>query len=81
MKNVSAYLKQHNVQETWDDTLGQNYAEFSSNGAKIQLWIEDEKSLALKLDVMKSNDLAGGAFWKEGHEDSSVWELIGNYMK
>ena len=81
MKNVSADLKQLNVQETWADTLGQNYAEFSSNGAKIQLWIEDEKSLALKLDVMKSNDLAGGAFWKEGHEDSSVWELIGNYMK
>ncbi|MGN0240665.1 MAG: glycosyl hydrolase family 18 protein [Candidatus Weimeria sp.] len=81
MRNVDAYLKQHNVQETWDDTLGQNYAEFSSDGAKIQLWIEDEKSFALKLDAMKSNELAGGAFWKEGQEDSSIWELIGNYMK
>lgn len=81
MKNVDAYLKQHNVQETWDDTLGQNYAEFSSDGAKIQLWIENQKSFALKLDVMKSNDLAGGAFWKEGQESSSIWELIGNYMK
>lgn len=81
MKNIDSYLKAHNVQETWDDTLGQNYAEFSSDGAKIQLWVEDAKSMALKLDVMKSNDLAGGAFWKEGLEDSSIWELIGNYMK
>ena len=81
MKDISSYLKQYNVQETWDDDLGQNYAEFSNDGAKIQLWAEDEKSLALKLEVMKSNGLAGGAFWKEGLEDYSVWDLIGNYMK
>ena len=81
MKSISSYLKQYNVQETWDDGLGQNYAEFSNDGAKIQLWAEDEKSLALKLEVMKSNGLAGGAFWKEGLEDNSVWDLIGNYMK
>ena len=81
MKSISSYLKQYNVQETWDDDLGQNYAEFSNDGAKIQLWAEDEKSLALKLEVMKSNGLAGGAFWKEGLEDNSVWDLIGNYMK
>ncbi len=81
MKSISSYLKQYNVQETWDDDLGQNYAEFSNDGAKIQLWAEDEKTLALKLEVMKSNGLAGGAFWKEGLEDNSVWDLIGNYMK
>jgi len=81
MKNISSYLKENNVQETWDDSTGQNYAEFSKGGAKIQLWSEDEKSLSLKLQVMKSNDLAGVAFWKEGFEDSSIWNVIGNYTK
>lgn len=81
MKSISSYLKEHNVQETWDDTLGQNYAEFSDDGAKVQLWSEDEKSLGLKLNVMKSKNLAGGAFWKEGLEDSGAWDVIGKYMK
>ena len=81
MKSESDYIKSHNAQETWQDDLGQNYVEFSEDGATYQLWVEDEKSLALKLGVMKDNSLAGGAFWKEGLESDSVWEIIGKYMK
>lgn len=81
MKNISAWLDSHNVQETWDDELGQNYAEFSEDGAKVTFWSEDAKSLGLKLNVMKTQKLAGGAFWKEGLEDDSVWDLIGKYMR
>lgn len=81
MKSESDYIKSHNAQETWQDDLGQNYVEFSEDDATYQLWVEDEKSLALKLGVMKDNNLAGGAFWKEGLESDSVWEIIGKYMK
>lgn len=81
MKSESDYIKSHNAQETWQDDLGQNYVEFSEDDATYQLWVEDEKSLALKLGVMKDNSLAGGAFWKEGLESDSVWEIIGKYMK
>ncbi|MDD6381492.1 MAG: glycosyl hydrolase family 18 protein [Lachnospiraceae bacterium] len=81
MKNISSYIKSHNAQESWQDDLGQNYVEFSEDGATKQLWVEDEKSLALKLGVMKDNDLAGGAFWKEGLESDSIWEIIGKYMQ
>lgn len=81
MKSESDYIKSHNAQETWQDDLGQNYVEFSEDDATYQLWVEDEKSLALKLGVMKDNGLAGGAFWKEGLESDSVWEIIGKYMK
>ena len=81
MKSVSDYIKSHNAQETWRDDLGQNYVEFSDDTATYQLWVEDQKSLALKLNVMKEKDLAGGAFWKEGLEDDSIWDIIGKYME
>lgn len=81
MKSIPAYISAHNAQETWLEDQGQNYVEFSDNGATVQLWVEDQKSLALKLGVMKDNGLAGGAFWKEGLESSGIWDTIGKYMK
>lgn len=81
MKNIPAYVSAHNAQETWLDDIGQNYVEFTENDATVQLWVEDTRSLKLKLDVMKNNDLAGAAFWKEGLEDAGIWKTIRRYVK
>lgn len=80
MNSIDDWLSEHNAEETWNDELGQNYAEYTEDNKTYMLWIEDEKSLAEKLNVMKSNGLAGGAFWKEGFEDADVWNLISKYM-
>ena len=81
MKNIANYLKENKAKAVWDDTLGQKYTAFDKDGMKYELWIEDADSLALKLQVMKEQKLAGGAFWKEGFESSSIWSVIAGYMK
>ena len=81
MINNQKVLEDHKAEATWNETVGQNYAEFTEKDVLWQFWLEDTKSLALKLGVMRDQNLAGGAFWKEGQESQSVWDVIETYMK
>ena len=81
MLNNQKVLNDHKAEANWDEGVGQNYAEFTENDILWQFWLEDSKSLALKLNVMRDNQLAGGAFWKEGQESQDVWDVIETYMK
>ena len=66
---------------TWDDTVKQNYAEWTgADGAVYKIWLEDASSLEAKLQLMKDNKLAGTAAWKLGFETSDIWELILKYV-
>ena len=39
--------------------------------------MEDSRSLKLKMDVIKKEDLAGVACWKLGLEPQEIWDVIG----
>lgn len=41
------------------------------------VWMEDEESLKLKMNLARENDLAGVACWKLGLEDEEAWTTIG----
>lgn len=64
----------------WDDKTKQNYAQWEADGGVYKIWLEDNQSLEEKLKVIKSNNLAGVAEWSLGMEDSSVWDLILQYV-
>lgn len=76
------YLKENGATSRWLEDLGQNYGEFyTSEGRLGRVWLEDEKSLTAKLNVMKANNLAGVACWKLGLESEVAWEVIGEFLK
>lgn len=64
----------------WSDEVGQHYVEYKNGGSIYQIWMEDAASIEAKLKVMDSFELAGGAFWKLGLEQSSVWDTIIKYI-
>ena len=80
MTEVSKLLKANGVEPVWLEDIGQNYAEYQNNGVTYKIWIEDASSLEKKLTVMDHYGLAGGAFWKLGMEDSSIWDTIIKYI-
>ena len=81
MSTAQQTLENNQAESTWDETTGQNYAEFTgSDGALYQMWLEDSKSLTKKLELIKNYNLAGVAEWKLGLEDDSVWDLIAKYI-
>ena len=60
----------------WQDDLGLYYGEIDDEGVRKQVWMEEERSLGLKMDLIRENDLAGVACWKLGFEPASVWDVI-----
>lgn len=68
------------VTPVWSDEFGQYYVEYKNGGSIYQIWMEDATSIEAKLKVMDSLKLAGGAFWKLGLEQESVWDTIIKYI-
>lgn len=71
------WVDEHDVELYWQQELGQYYGELSTPDGISYLWMEEEESLALKMDLIRSYDLAGVACWKLGLEDEAAWEVIG----
>ena len=62
---------------TWQEETGQYYGELQTEEGLKRVWMEEETSLGLKMDLIRQNELAGVACWKLGFEPASVWDVIG----
>ncbi len=80
MDEAARVVEDAGVQAQWDSETKQNYAQWEADGGTYKIWLEDNQSLEEKLKVIKSNDLAGVAEWSLGMENSSVWDLILQYV-
>ncbi len=80
MDEAKSFVVDHGGSLAWNDGYGCSYAEFESGGSKYYVWLEDDASMELKLNVTAGSDLAGVGFWKLGLEDKSAWDVIGRYL-
>ena len=81
MKDAAENVAANNGKINWDDFTGQNVATYKKDGANYSIWLEDAKSMKLKLDATKENNLAGVAFWRLGYETPDIWDLVVEYKK
>ncbi len=75
MKNINKVIPD-DTQKKWDDVLKQNYVEYTDNGNKKQIWIEDNDSLKAKISLINENKLAGIGSWQKGMETDDIWHMI-----
>ena len=80
LNNVKDYLQRMNIQPEWDETVCQNYAEWQSGSATYQIWVEDEESISVKLNVMNTKKIGGVAVWRLGYGTPEAWDLIDAYV-
>ncbi len=80
MGMAEEYLANHAVEAQWDETTCQNYGEYQSGNSYFQVWMEDEESIKVKLNVMENYHIGGIAEWRLGLEKASVWEVIADYV-
>ena len=76
MNQAQEVISTYNVETYWDSSAGQNYGTYEKEGATYQIWLEDAESLAAKVQLSKTYELAGVAAWKLGFENSSIWQVI-----
>ena len=65
----------------WNKVLGQYYGEYEKDGCTYQIWLEEERSIELKMKLIKEYNLAGVAGWKLSLQKNSVWEIISSYLE
>lgn len=80
MRETQNLISVNGAVPVWSEEAGQYYVEYINSGVTYKIWVEDATSLEEKLKVMQANQLAGGAFWKLGLEDSTVWDTIIKYI-
>ena len=71
------WIEKNNVELYWQEELGQYYGEFLTPSELSYLWLEEENSLELKMNLIRDYNLAGVACWKLGLEDEAAWDVIG----
>lgn len=80
MDMAEEYVRAHSIDVEWDEVTCQNYGEYKSGDTLYQVWLEDEKSIQVKLNIMEKYKIAGVAAWRLGFEKPMIWNEIGDYM-
>lgn len=74
--------KQIDNNSKWNEELGQYViSKTNSNGVEVITYVEDEKALSKKLELVEKYDLAGVAAWRRGFETEDVWKVIEEKVK
>ncbi len=80
MEAAKQYLADHGITTTWDEKTCQNYGEYQTGDSYIQVWMEDEESIRVKLNIMNKYQIAGVAEWQLAFAVDSIWDVIAEYM-
>lgn len=73
---VEDIIEEKQLQPVWLEDLGQYFVEYEDEGKTTSIWIEDTRSMKLKMDTVKKYDIAGIACWKLGLESKVIWDVI-----
>lgn len=80
MDAAQQWVNAHNVVVEWDEETCQNYGEYTDGISLYQVWLEDEKSIEVKLNIMEKYGIGGVAGWRLGFERPSVWDVVEVYL-
>ncbi|MBS5062348.1 MAG: SH3 domain-containing protein [Hungatella hathewayi] len=73
---AKAWVEEKQVDLYWQEEMGQYYGELQTDEGLKMVWMEEEKSIGLKMDAIKDAELAGVAVWKLGFEPADIWDVV-----
>ena len=78
--NTEDFIARIGKEGVWDEETQQQYIEWTSGGSTYQIWVENEESIMVKLNVMRAEEIAGVAVWRLGDGTAKAWEMISAYV-
>lgn len=81
MDQADKFVSEHNIALTWDSEAGQYTGSTSDENATYSIWMEEEKSVEAKMQLIRKYNLAGVASWRLGFERDDIWEIINKYLQ
>ncbi|MGD0153902.1 MAG: stalk domain-containing protein [Thermacetogeniaceae bacterium] len=78
--DADALAAAHGVQPVWDNNTSAPHFDYTdAAGIKHEVWYENRPSLAMKLNLAKSQGLAGISIWRLGYGFPSFWADVSAY--
>ncbi|MEK3977527.1 LysM peptidoglycan-binding domain-containing protein [Psychrobacillus sp. FSL K6-2836] len=75
MSEVEQIISSKRLIKVWDQNTQQNYVEYTANGEKHQIWVEDKQSIKLRINIATQFNLGGAAAWYIGSETPDIWNV------
>ncbi len=76
MLKANAHVAKNNFEKKWDADTCQYYVSYTLSNIKYEMWLEDSRSLTMKLEAIRDANVAGMAAWRLGFEEDDTWKLI-----
>ncbi|WP_166743000.1 glycosyl hydrolase family 18 protein [Paenibacillus castaneae] len=81
MDRVKEIIAEKKLTPVLDPAAGQNYVEYTEEGALKRIWIEDDLSIQARVALARKYDLAGVATWQRTFQTASIWKTIDEAIK
>jgi len=81
MPEAEARLAENGAPLSWDEGAGLYYGEYLKGGKRYRIWLEEERSLALKAALVARYGLGGIAAWRRGFEKPEAWKVLEELRK
>jgi len=81
MKAVAEWIAEKNLTPVFSGKTGQNYVEYQEGDKTYKIWIEDEVSMAARMNLAKKYNLAGVASWARAFASDSIWAVMDEHLQ
>ncbi|MGG1389083.1 glycosyl hydrolase family 18 protein [Brevibacillus brevis] len=71
-------LSQYRAKTVWDDKIGQYRSTYQKQGVSHTIWLEESRSMGLKVQASLQWNIGGLAYWYVGSESTDMWTAIAN---
>lgn len=78
MNGIEEWIAERNTPIVYDEDSEQSYAEYHDKDEDVvyKIWLENEISMAKRIELVHKYNLAGVASWRRGFEKPTIWEVI-----
>lgn len=76
MNTANETVSKNSATVVFNEETGQDYAQYEKNGSTYKMWMENAKSIGLKVKVIKEGGCGGVASWRAGFETADIWGVI-----
>ena len=80
MREAAATVAAADATNYWNTELLQNVAYWEQDDIQYQIWLEDEESMAQRMNIVEKYGLGGVAAWRLGFEVPEIWNVISDHL-
>ncbi|WP_424768866.1 glycosyl hydrolase family 18 protein [Paenibacillus sp. sgz302251] len=81
MERIKGIIAEKKLTPVFDEAAGQNYVEYTEDGALQRIWLEDDISMRARIELIRKYDLAGVASWQRAFQTPSIWRTMDDALQ